>query len=368
MKNKIIRSVGIAVMLCLWLGLAITAWLRPSDEISISERRQLAQFPAFSGQSILDGDFMSEFENYTLDQFPLRDQFRKLKAWFQYEVLNQKDNNGIFISQGYAAQVEYPLNENSVKNAVKKFNELYETYMKDSGSTVFTAVIPDKNYYLSRQDGGLAMDYEALFSLIREGMPYSSYVNLTDSLMLEDYYYTDTHWRQERLLLAAQKLCEAMGISTPKMENYTVTTATETFFGVYYGQAALPMDPETLYILESDMLADCKVYNYETNMTTPVYDLEKLDGNDPYDVYLSGAAALLTIENPNSETDRELIVFRDSFGSSMIPLLVQGYERVTVVDTRYIAGSTLGEFIDFHGQDVLFLYSTLVLNNSYSMK
>ena len=96
--------------------------------------------------------------------------------------------------------------------------------------------------------------------------------------------------------------------------------------------------------------------------------MEKLNGNDPYDVYLSGATALLTVENPNARTDKELVVFRDSFGSSMIPLLVKDYKTVTVVDIRYLAGDYVGSFVDFHGQDVLFLYSCLVLNNSSTLK
>ena len=85
-------------------------------------------------------------------------------------------------------------------------------------------------------------------------------------------------------------------------------------------------------------------------------------------MFLSGARALLTIENPNAKTDRELIVFRDSFGSSMVPLLLEDYEKVTLVDIRYVSSVKLDSFLDFHGQDVLFLYSTLVLNNSASLK
>ena len=85
-------------------------------------------------------------------------------------------------------------------------------------------------------------------------------------------------------------------------------------------------------------------------------------------MFLSGARSLLTIENPNAKTDKELIVFRDSFGSSMVPLLVQDYKTVTLVDIRYMNPAMLGRFVDFHGQDVLFLYSTLVLNNSSTIK
>jgi hypothetical protein len=128
------------------------------------------------------------------------------------------------------------------------------------------------------------------------------------------------------------------------------------------------MAPDELVWMESELLKDCKVYNYETGKYGSVYDSTKLEGNDLYETFLSGPVSLLTIENPHAETDKELIIFRDSFGSSIAPLLVQGYKTVTLVDVRYISSAMLDRFIDFHGQDVLFLYSTLVLNNSNQMQ
>ena len=111
---------------------------------------------------------------------------------------------------------------------------------------------------------------------------------------------------------------------------------------------------------------------YHTGMfdgkTTDIYDMEKLSSRDLYDIYLSGAASLLQITNPAAATDRELVVFRDSFGSSLIPLLIKDYARVTIVDTRYIASDLLGEYLEFDDQDVLFIYSTLILNSSNSLK
>jgi len=128
------------------------------------------------------------------------------------------------------------------------------------------------------------------------------------------------------------------------------------------------MEPEALYILESALLKDCKVYDFETGKYGEVYDQSKLDSKDLYEIYLSGMKSLLRIENPNAKTDRELIVFRDSFGSSLTPLLVQDYKTVTVVDIRYVSPVMLGRFLEFTGQDVLFLYSTLVLNDSSQIK
>ena len=128
------------------------------------------------------------------------------------------------------------------------------------------------------------------------------------------------------------------------------------------------MEPDTLYLLENELLGDCTVYNYETGKTGGIYDSGKLEENDLYEVFLSGSVSLLTIENPNARTDRELIVFRDSFGSSLAPLLVQGYKTVTLIDIRYLSSAMLDRFVDFHGQDVLFLYSTSVLNHSNTLQ
>ena len=368
MDNKKIRAIGAAVLVAVWLGLTGWAWFGPAKDFSDAERRPLTQAPEITAESILEGKFMGEFEDYTLDQFPLRDTFRKIKSLFHYNALNQGDNNGIYVAEGFAAKQEYPLSQVSVKNAMKRFEHLYQKYLKPAGSKATFVVVPDKSYYLAERNGHLVMDYEAMFALVRESLPWATHVDLTDCLSVEDYYFTDTHWRQEKLIPAARKLAEAMGITPPEEADFTATKIARPFYGVYYGQAALPMEPEELYIMESQLLSGCTVYNHENGKTTAVYDMDKLNAKDLYDVFLSGAAPLLTIDNPNAATDKELIVFRDSFGSSMVPLLIGDYRTVTVVDIRYIASDFLSAYMDFHGQDVLFLYSTLILNSSSTLK
>ena len=94
--------------------------------------------------------------------------------------------------------------------------------------------------------------------------------------------------------------------------------------------------------------------------------MDKLTGNDLYEMYLSGNQPLLRIDNSNAATDKELIIFRDSFGSSIAPLLVKDYASVTLVDLRLTDYKVLENYITFKGQDVLFLYNTQVLNRSLS--
>lgn len=360
--NRTIRLAGTALLAAVWAGLALFAWFLPAKETSDAERRPLAQMPELTAESLINRKFMEGFEEYALDQFPMRDGFRRIKSLFHYYGLNQSDNNRIYIADGYAAEMEYPLDEASVIHALSQFQKVYDRYLAENDCRIYTAIVPDKGYYLAEENGYLSMDYDRLFGLVRQYMPWSVQVDLTEKLRIGDYYFTDTHWRQEKLFDVATTLSRAMGITAPRMEGYTAVEVERPFYGVYYGQAALPMDPDTMYILQSDLLEDCRVYNFVTDSYGDIYDMERLTGKDMYEVYLSGAQSLLRIENPNALTDRELVVFRDSFGSSLVPLLVQDYASVTLVDIRYIQVGVLGRYVDFENADVLFLYSTLVLN------
>lgn len=366
--NKKIRAVGAAVLVVIWAALTGFAWFAPAKDISEAERRPLQQWPTLSAQTLLNGNFMKRFEDYTLDQFPWRDTFRTVKSLFHYYAMQQLDNNDIYIADGYAAKLEYPLNQVSVDHVNRKFNHLYETYLQESAGKIHFAIVPDKGYYLAEKNGYLAMDYDDLFAQMEEDLPWADFIDLTDTLQGSDYYYTDTHWRQEHLIPAAQAIAKALDVTLPEAEDFTKVLLERPFYGVYYGQAALPMEPEDMYILTNELLESCRVYSYEAGVYTDVYNMEKLTSKDLYDVFLSGSQTVLTIENPNASTDKELIVFRDSFGSSMTPLLVQDYSKVTLIDIRYIASDLLADYVNFNGQDVLFLYSTTLLNNGLSLK
>ena len=159
-------------------------------------------------------------------------------------------------------------------------------------------------------------------------------------------------------------------MGTDVKSEYTVNTLEVPFSGVYLGQSALPIAPDTIRYLTNDMLSSCAVSYFDNGKAEPgeIYHMEKARGKDPYEMFLSGTCALIEIDNPNSKTDKELVVFRDSYGSSLVPLLTAGYRKITVVDIRYLQSNFLGNFISFDNQDVLFMYSTTLLNNSMSLR
>ena len=375
---KKMRFFGLAALTALWAVLTVCAWFGPAKDFSDAERRKLAQFPEFSVKTVLDGKFMTEFESYTLDQFPLRDSFLQLKAQFHYNALGQKDNNGIYILGDHIIKQEYPLDSNSLNRAASRFGYLHDRYLKGLDANIVMAVVPDKGMYLGHSSGHLQLDADVMMQLLEEQMLWATHVDLTGCLSADDYYRTDTHWKQEELFNVADALCEALGTDRIDPEAYTVSKLERPFYGVYYGQAAVSLEPDTMHILKSDVLDGCVTSVGTLDMQTGeavyeklydgVYDWEKFAGRDMYEGFLSGTQGILRIDNPSANTDRELIMVRDSFGSAIAPLLMQEYRSVTLVDIRSVQIDLLGRFIDFADKDVLFLFSTLVLNNSSTLK
>lgn len=365
-ESRIKDIVTVCVMAAFFLVFFVWCLFKPADETSDSERRKLAAMPEFKLSSVLSGKFMQDFEDYATDQFPLRNGFRTIKSYTAFYLLWQRDVGGIYLRDGYASKLEYPLNTDSLDNAAARFGHIYDKYLSGKNVNIYMSVIPDKNYFLAGQNGYPVMDYGKMVSYLREKTGYMQYIDIFDCLELSDYYRTDTHWRQEKIVDVAQKLGEGMGVTLSGQ--YDTRLLDKPFYGVYYGQSALPLPAEQLYYLDSDIIGSCKVYDYETNSDAEVYDMEKAQGKDPYEIFLSGPKSLMAIENPAGPADRRLIIFRDSFGSSIAPLLIEGYGEIVLVDIRYLSSDMLGNFMDFDNSDVLFLYSTLVLNNSVTMK
>ena len=361
-KDRI--TVGVTALIL--FGFLTGNIVKSDDTVSVSERRKLAQFPKINVESIKHGTFMSGFESYAKDQFPLREQFRALKTAFSMYILGQRDQHELYVKDGYIAKIEYPLHTDSLQYAAARFGEVYDRYLSDTDTQIYLAIVPDKSYFLADENGYPSMDYDALAEQMREGMEYARYIDLSGDLELSDYYRTDAHWRQEQITDVARHLAEAMGVN--QASEYVAKELENPFYGVYYGQLALHGQPDTMYYLDNDVLENCIVYDYEYYAQNKIYDMEKTTGNDLYEIFLGGSKSLISIENPNAKTDRELVMFRDSFGSSIAPLLADGYEKITLVDIRYLPVERIGNYIDFKDQDVLFLYSTSVLNHSETLK
>lgn len=324
--------------------------------------------PQFSFDSLLEGEYLSELEDLYNNTFIAGNIRGKIKTGFSTHVLGIRDIDGYYITGGGIVEMEHKLYGASVKNAAGKLNEIYNKYLR--GHDVYYCIIPDKNLVTAPVAGRLAFDYKKMLEILGNEIssPYKR-IDIVDLLEPGDYYNTDLHWKQERIIDVSDKLLTEMGCSAKASDYAYNENKLYPFYGPNYNTAWLGLRPDTLIYLTNDLIENAEVYDYETEYNNPVYDLKGLEGENPYNAFLHGSKPLLTVTNRENTSGRELILFRDSFASSIAPLLLAGYSSITLVDLRYIASDLLEEYIDFgRGQDVCFLYSTLVINNSFMLK
>jgi hypothetical protein len=67
-------------------------------------------------------------------------------------------------------------------------------------------------------------------------------------------------------------------------------------------------------------------------------------------------------------TDKRLIIFRDSYTSSLAPLLLEAYSEITLIDLRYISSNLLKDYVNFDNADIMFLYGVSVINSASGLK
>lgn len=397
---KSIKNIIVCAIFCLFVfGFFIACLFHKPATFSESERRELAQFPNITFSTVLDKSAIQGFDKYSADQFPLREEFLDIYRWYRLNIVKPKvvqsavDSvvkpsnpdkpkvevnivNDYAEAEGWLAKVNTKLN---VDFTIKKFNQIYDKYIKDKGGNVYYSVIPMKDYFFAEKYGTMSLNYDKLLSSFAEGLPSGfEYIDVMSLLELEDYYRTDTHWSQDKILDVRDKLLEVIGGADEIDGNYT-TEKFENFEGVYFSNSPVKgTKPDTLYYLRNEVIDNLKVYeinpgngNAETLDKYGVYNLDEFvkvenTAYEPYNVFLGGVRTFLRIENPNATTDKEIIVFRDSFSASIGPLLAEGYKTVYLIDLRGITVdgiAMLGDKLNFENKDVLFLYCTEMLNS-----
>ena len=353
MKDKIIVFSFLAYL----LFFSIAHVIFKDEVISNTERRKLKEFPNITFTS----DDIVNIEAYLLDHFPYREHFRKVKAMYNYHVMQKLDNNGIYYEDDYIYKSNYPTNKKSVQYFLEHINKL--SSMFNENNHVYTLVVPDKNYYLEGSNF-LHLDYDYIYKEIKR--LETNNIDIRNILNMSDYYKTDTHWRQENLDKVVKHLVDNMNLEYQSI-NYQ-KNCYDKFYGVYYGESALDAGADKLCYLTNDLLNNVLVNYLENPKLHTVYNINKLDSLDSYEVYLDGASSYIEIINNNCSNNKELVIFRDSFGSSITPLLIPYYSKITVIDNRYISSDNFLKYIEFNNQDILFIYSTLIVNNSFSLK
>ena len=360
MKNKIL-SISFIIII---FSLSIISIILPDKDISETERRYLMHFPTLNIKTIFNGDFFEEFNTYTVEQFPFREIFIKIKGLTTNKLFLKKEENGVFIKDGNFFEISSSINDKSIDYFLELVTKIKNNF---SSENIYYSIIPDKNYYTKEEIPKI--NYNELVETINQNLQDITYINIFNKLSLDSYYKTDIHWKQEKIGEVVKTI--ALHMNNEPIDIKYNKLIYDNFYGALYGKIPNNEKPDTITYLIDENTINTKVFDYEKNQYYKVYEEQNLKNIDSYDIFLGGAKALLIMENKNSKTDKELVIFRDSFGSSLAPLLLPYYKRITLVDLRYINSDYIinNNLIDFNNnQDILFIYGISIINNSFTLK
>lgn len=360
MRNKLIVIVFIIYILVFSLGSVIAK----DRHFSMMENRNLAQFPKANVESVLNGDFSEAFENYMSDQLVFKDFLVRLKVG-ENRILNQSNVNGVFFAKDNMLIQDY---KNPYNQLSKNVGYVSEFVCQNQDFSVSWLIIPNACYIYEDKLPAYASCYdqkEVLAYILGNADESINVIDCSNELMEEknDYifYKTDHHWTINGAYIGYKKLCDSLGLNATKKSEYKISTVNEDFLGSLYsnspsfGQAADKIE------LFSNPLGEYQVFYADKNITTDsLYNEDNLKTKDKYTVYLDGNHSLIRIKSNHvneqyNENEGKLLVIKDSYAHSLLPLLADNYSEIVVVDLRYYHQSVSELARESKITDILFI-------------
>lgn len=372
-RGQIENLVGKIFILLLFVFMLVNLAV-PDKEQSELENRMLESRPGLSMSTVMNGDFMEQWENYMSDQFVGRDLWRGIKVTLD-RLGGSRMENGIYIGKDgqLLEEIEVPDDEQMYANleAIEAFTQTYP----DVQTTMM--LVPDAACILSDSLPAFATveDQRQLFGMVQRRLGES--VNWVDTVSILNkhtseklYYKTDHHWTTQGAFYVFRDAAPVLGIEGNVGDNFVSYTVTDSFNGSLASMSGVGLsEKEQIDIYVPSTGDDDVIVNYvdEGRKTTSLYDSSKLETRDKYGVFLGGNTSLLDIRTV-STSEKRLLVVRDSFANCFIPFLAPYYREIVVVDPRYYSGTITDIMDTYRITDALFLYSgnTFFTDNSIS--
>lgn len=353
---------------------AVLFFALPKKTFSDNENRTLAKAPAFSTKALQSGEFTQGLEDYVTDHFPMRDFWVALKSETQI-LLGNRSVNGIWICADHYLIGDYPEPENT-ERITEIFRKFHETILTKNPSLKVELMLVPTAVTIYRDKlpkGANPASQTETIEQISQGaeIPFVDvYETLKEHAGEGLFYHTDHHWTTLGAYYGYLEYCRAAGFEAQGLEEFQVQTVTTDFEGTYaskvnlWGQKA---DAIVTYTNENDAL--CVHYTDTEEISDSLYNLDYVKEKDKYSLFLNNLHPLIEITNENAETNRELLLVKDSYANSMVPFLTHHFHKIYVVDTRYyIYGPS--SLIEEHPEitDVLMLYNLSTIDTDTGIR
>ena len=385
-----------------FIGLMIS--LRPN--VSVLEKRKLAEFPEITFLGVWNGTFFKDLDIWYSDTYPLREEMiaADKKVESAYGVRSEQ----IIAGKGDVPKKPAEPEENLPDGTVRTIGEMrgpvyianncgYELYsffedvnlefvqtMNNIYSRfrgvvdVYVMIVPtgagvmlDKSVldYLGTSDelAAVQFDYSKMDAGIKK-------VEVVETLRRHNaeyiYFHTDHHWTALGAYYAYREFCKVKGIEPHDIKDYK-TRELPGFLGSFYSESnqspEIAANPDTViaYVPKGTNKMTMINENNESEELNVINDMSWATPSEYYLTFVMGDAALCYTHNENLHDGTAVLVIKDSHGNVFIPWLVDHYEYVYWIDPRYTKNTISQMIRDYGIQDVIYEVGIYGASNPY---
>ena len=352
-----ITAILAAVIICV---IAVGSLLLPDRAFSDEENRSLAQAPELTSAALKNGSYFTDLDTYLQDQIIGRDGWVRMKTTELRSTGVKESNDVYFGKNGYLLDPPVEPDQEKMDRSIAQIRAFQEKYpdmtmcmtLVPCAAAVFPELLPAGAPVRDQLE-----DIAYVRARIVDWMPFVEMQTAfrNDSLN-QIYYRTDHHWTSRGALDAFQAMHWDMGIDS--VEYYIPMTVTTDFEGTLASQSGSHVQKDTIEIYrpENEFYQYYTYYPDSQERIPSLFITEKLEEKDKYQVFFGGNHALLTVRT-TVDSDRNLLIFKDSYANSFVQFLLPYYGKIVLVDPRYYYDDISTLITSEAITDVLFLYS-----------
>lgn len=350
---------------CLFLfGTAAALFLLPQRTYSEREKRYLAETPDLSWSGILDGSVQKELEAWLADQFPGRDAYVGLNAYWTLASGRNALQKYYFSGEEYL--IGAPAGEDL--SIFEKSLARFDGFAASCGVPVSMIMVPSTGWLKEPLLPAFHSAYpdEQMFEEASQ-LEHLTFYDFRQALRQADQtqsvaYRTDHHLTSygNYILYAAWR--QANGLPYLQPEDYAVETVPGFRGTTWSGSGYWLTPPDTLELWDSGAQVAVTITDGGEDPVTgsSLFFRDHLEELDKYPVFLDGNHCQVEIHNPSAPKGT-LLLIKDSYAHCFTTFLAGHYETIYMLDLRYYRGS-ITDFIAEHGvEEVLFFYGTSTL-------
>ncbi len=234
------------------------------------------------------------------------------------------------------------------------------------GRTVYNMVVPTGAEYYAEKGYSIK---DSVSQLYKKLDPQVVAINVFDALDEHKgeniYFRTDHHWTQRGAYYAYKKMLEFSHRELPSLSEFPIQTKSYVgsmasfLSGTAYAQL-IKDNPDEIEYFTPIAQTSAEVYN-DMWLTQKARNVSVVSASGGYLGFIGGDAPVTAIKT-NCESDKKLLILKESYGNALATWAVNNYREIYVVDPRYFNNEKhpnsfkLADFCNYKNiDDILFI-------------